>query len=120
MRQLALFGGVAELAALLHTKSASLWPPLLATAALRGWADFWCSRCRAVEPACQPPWPLLLQDTLNAVFGSVKGEECIFLWRFIGGVLATLLPALAYGCRVSARIWYLGMPRMHVSVARSS
>ena len=50
------------------------------------------------------PW-LLLQDTLNAVFGSVKGEECIFLWRFIGGVLATLLPALAYGCRVSACIW---------------
>eukprot|EP00891_Asterochloris_glomerata_P007760 jgi/Astpho2/7760/Aster-07599 len=41
----------------------------------------------------------LPQETLNAVFGNVKGEECIFLWRFIGGVLATLLPALAYGCR---------------------
>ena len=38
------------------------------------------------------------------MFGNVKGEECIFLWRFIGGVLATLLPALAYGCRVSACI----------------
>ena len=99
-------GGAAELAGLLHVKSAPLgpfrWPQLPCLAGLTSVVQQ-VMDSRAFLGCLQSPWPLLLQDTLNAVFGNVKGEECIFLWRFIGGILATLLPALAYGCRVSAR-----------------
>lgn len=43
----------------------------------------------------------MLQLTLEAVFGNAKGEECIYLWRQIGGILVTLLPAVTYTLRVS-------------------
>jgi hypothetical protein len=48
------------------------------------------------------------EATLEAVFGNAKGQECVYLWRQIGGILVTLLPAVTYTLREGAQQGRLG------------
>jgi len=48
------------------------------------------------------------QPTLEAFFNYSKGNECVFIWRAVGGGLVTLLPAMTYTLKEGANLGKLG------------